>query len=114
QMALSILKTTAIAAALVVATASSSFAATWAVVLQDSFIRANHSNGSAIVDSVEEGDAVRIIGSWGQCDRTNPQGPGPHGWIRKYKVDLDYEDDPSDPGVQFCFNGPLGYFCVNQ
>ncbi len=111
-MALSLLKTGALAATMILATASTSFAATWAMVEVDSVIRANHSNASAVVNSVDEGDVVQIIGSWGTWYKVSI--PGPNGWIKKSKLDLDFVDDPSDPGVQFCFHGPLGYFCVNQ
>lgn len=111
-MALNLLKTTAIAAALVIATASTSFAATWGMINQDSVVRSNHSNLSAVVNHVDDGDMVQIIGSWGQWYKIAI--PGPNGWIRKHKVELDYVDDPSEPGVQFCFTGPLGYFCASN
>ncbi|MEO6396639.1 MAG: hypothetical protein ABIO40_12110 [Devosia sp.] len=108
-MTLSLVKTGAIAAALVFATATSSLAATYAIVEQDSLIRYNHSNSSSVVNDVEEGDLVQIIGEWGNWYKIAI--PGPNGWIRSYKLELDYEDDPA-PGVQFCFMGPLGKVCV--
>lgn len=112
-MTLSLVKTGAIAAAMLIATASSSFAATWAMVDQDTNVRAGHSNGSAVVNYVEEGDVVQIIGHWGNWYKIAI--PGPNGWVRSYKLDIDYEDDPSSPGIQFCFTGPFGgYVCANS
>ena len=111
-MTLSLLKTGALAAAIVFATATSSLAATWALVEQDSYIRANHSSSSSIVNDVEEGDVVQVIGHWGNWYKLAI--PGPNGWIRDYKLEFDYDevDDPS-PGVKLCFMGPIGKVCVN-
>jgi len=113
-MAFSVIKTGAIAAAIVLATASTSFAATWGMMTQDSVVRANHSNGSPVVNHVDDGDMVKITGSWGQWYKISI--PGPDGWVRKNRVDLNpYAPPPSSgPGVSFCFNGPLGYVCVNS
>lgn len=110
-MNLSLVKAGVLAASLIAATATAASAATWGMVEQDSVLRANHSNMSAPVNSVDEGDVVQIIGTWGQWYKVKV--PGPDGWIRKYKIDTDFYDPPGTPGVQFCFNGPFGYFCAN-
>jgi len=112
-MSLSVLKTGAIAAVIVLATASASLAATWGVVTQNSAVRANHSNAAAIVNSVSFGQPVQIVNSWGNWYKIKV--PGPDGWVRKNRVSLNpAPPPPSSPGVQFCFNGPFGYLCVNQ
>jgi len=111
-MTLSIVKAGVVAAAMVVASVSVASAATYAVVNTDSFLRLNHSNTSPIVNDVEEGDVVKILGKWGSWYKVKV--PGDDGWIRNYKLDFDYEDNPDKPGIQFCFTGPLGYVCVNN
>lgn len=113
-MTLSLVKTGAIAAALLIATASSSFAASWAMVTQNSNVKANHYNVAANVNHVDAGDIVQVIGHWGNWSKIAI--PGPNGWIRSYKLDTTYGYGfgyPTTPGVQFCFTGPLGYVCVN-
>ncbi len=113
-MSLSILKTGAIAAAIVLATASASLAATWGVVTQNSPVRSNHYNASAVVNSVNFGQPVQIVNSWGNWYKI--QIPGPDGWVRKNRVSINPAPPPPSPGpgVQFCFNGPFGYLCINQ
>lgn len=110
-MALSFVKTGVIALAMVAATATAASAATWAQVDVDSVIRANHNAFSPIVNSVDEGDIVKITGSWGQWYKIKI--PGPDGWIRKNRVDvLGSSPTPPPPSGEFCVSGPLGYFCV--
>lgn len=113
-MSLSLLKIGAIAAAIVLVTASASLAATFGVVTQGSPVRANHSNASAIVNSVAFGQPVEIVNSWGNWYKVKI--PGPDGWVRKNRISLNPAPPPpsSGPGVQFCFNGPFGYLCINQ
>jgi hypothetical protein len=111
-MTLSLVKAGVVAAAMVVASVSVASAAQYAIVTQDSFLRLNHSNSAPIVNDVEEGDVVQLLSKWGSWWKVKV--PGPDGWIRSYKLEFDYEDNPQKPGVQFCFNGPFGYICVNQ
>ena len=60
------------------------------------------------------GDDVQIIdyhagnGGWFKLSI-----PGPNGWVKKSRVELE-DTDPDEPGVNFCFYGPLGYICVNK
>jgi hypothetical protein len=35
-------------------------------------------------------------------------------WVKKNVLDLDYDDYDPEPGVEFCFTGPLGYVCVKN
>lgn len=115
-MSISVLKTGAIAAALLVATTASSFAATWAYIDHDVLVRANHNNAAPIVNSADEGDYVKVLAHWGNWYKIKV--PGPDGWVRANALDFDGYGPgpgPSDPGVQACFWGPLGgYICVNN
>ncbi|HWA18128.1 MAG TPA: hypothetical protein VG757_03970 [Devosia sp.] len=113
-MTFSLVKTAAIAATLVVASVSAASAATWAYVDQDSKVRLNHYNGSPTVGWVDEGDVVKVINHWGNWYRIDPPGPNNAGWVRSYVLDFDYEDDPSKPGVQFCFYNGFAKVCLNS
>ena len=113
-MTLSLVKTAAIAATLVVASVSAASAATWAYVDHDAKVRYNHYNSSPAVSWVDEGDVVKVIGKWNNWYRIDPPGPNNAGWVRNYVLDFDYEDDPSTPGVQFCFNNGFGQICLNS
>lgn len=117
-MALSLLKTGALAATVLVMTVSGAFAATYGTINYDTKVKKTWSSNSQTVEWVEEGDYVKVInytkknGGWFRID---PPGPNNAGWVKKSAIDLDggYDNDPS-PGIQFCFNGPLGYVCINQ
>ena len=115
------IKTAALAAAIVLATAGASMAATWAYVDQDARVRSNHSNGSMHVNDVYEGDKVKVVGQWNNWYRL--QIPGPDGWVRANVLDFDYYDDgPSYPtypvkpgfgfGSSFCVDGKNAQFCL--
>ena len=117
-MALSLLKTGALAATVLVMSASGAFAAMYGYINYDTKVKKSWSSSSATVEWVEEGDYVKVLnytkqnGGWFRID---PPGPNNAGWVKKSAIDLDadYDEDPS-PGVQFCFTGPLGYLCVKQ
>jgi hypothetical protein len=113
-MNLSLVKTAAIAAAISLASVSAASAATWAYVDQDSKVRLNHYSSSPKVNEVDEGDIVKIIGHWNNWYKIDPPGPGPKGWVRNYVLDFDYEDDPDEPGVQFCFFNGFAQVCLNS
>ncbi len=115
------LKTAALATAIVLATAGASMAATWAYVDQDANVRKNHSNGSQPINTVYEGDKVKVIGQWNNWYRL--QIPGPDGWVKASVLDFDYYDDgpsypvyPSKPGFgfgsSFCVDGKNAQFCL--
>ena len=113
-MSLSLLKTGAVAAAILLATTASSFAASWAYVDHDAYVRASHFNVSPVVNAVEEGQYVKVINSWGNWYKV--QIPGQDGWVKASVLDFTPGPGPGPgPGnVQFCFWGPLGYVCVNN
>jgi hypothetical protein len=109
------IKTAALAAAIVVATAGASMAATWAWVDQDAYVRKNHSTSSAKVNTVYEGDKVKVIGQWNNWFKL--QLSGPDGWVRHYVLDFGgYDDDDFYPGPgfgsQFCVKGKNAQFCL--
>ncbi|MGV3490780.1 MAG: SH3 domain-containing protein [Devosia sp.] len=117
-MALSLLKTGALAATVLVMTVSGAFAASYGYINYDTKVKKSWSSGSPTIDWVDEGDKVQIVdytkknGGW---FKINPPGPNNTGWVKKSAVDVWYDDDYDDePGVQFCFSGPLGYLCVNK
>ena len=107
------LKTAAIAAAVIVATAGASMAATWAYVDQDANVRKTHKNASMIINSVHEGQKVKVVGEWGNWYKL--QIPGQDGWVKKHVIDFDY--DPVDypyggyGGASFCADGKKVDFC---
>ena len=115
-MALSLLKTGAIAVTAILMSASASMAAS-AYVDHDALVKKSWSSQSKTVGYVEEGDYVKVLdytkknGGW---FKINPPGPNNTGWVKKNVLDLDYDDFDDEPGVKFCFTGPLGYICVQQ
>ncbi len=111
------LKTAALAAAVVFATAGASMAATYAYVEDDSYVRSNHYTTSPKVNTVYEGDKVRVIGQWNNWYKLSITGPD--GWVRGSVLDFDYFDDdyvPPKPGYgfgsQFCVEGKKAQFCL--
>ncbi len=116
-MALSILKTGAIAATALILSVSGAFAATYGHVNYDTQVKKSWWSGSVTVGWVDDGDYVKVIdythknGGWFRID---PPGPNNAGWVKDSAIDLnDYDNDP-DPDVEFCFSGPLGYLCIND
>ncbi|MBK8086207.1 MAG: SH3 domain-containing protein [Devosia sp.] len=106
------LKTTALAAAVVIATAGASMAATWAWVDQDSKVRANHHLASPTVNWVEDGQKVQVIAKWNNWYKLKI--PGPDGWVRRTVLDFDPPYKPGKPGFgsSFCLNGDNAQFCL--
>jgi len=120
-MRLTSIKTAALATAIVLATAGTSMAATWAYVDHDANVRKFHQNGSQVVNGVDEGDKVKVIGQWKNWYKL--QIPGPDGWVRASVLEFDdyYDDGPSYPvepgygygfGSSFCVDGKSAQFCL--
>jgi uncharacterized protein YraI len=111
-------KTVAIAAAVVVATASASFAAS-AYIDHDAKVKSQPTNKSQTVNWVEEGQKVQIVahsGSW-----VKVKIPGKDGWVKENALDYAYApypvyDDYYGPGygASVCLGGPLGSLCVSD
>jgi len=114
------LKTVAIAAVAVIATASASFAAT-AWVDHDAKVKFKPKNSSQTVNYVEEGQKVKIVaqnGSWVKIKI-----PGDDGWIKASALDYSYpvyDDYGPDYGYGYgggtsvCLGGPYGSLCVSD
>lgn len=109
-------KSAAVAAAVLLATAGASFAAQYAWVDQDAKVRQFHQSGSPVVNWVSDGQKVKIVGSWKNWYRL--QIPGPDGWVKKNVIDSDpwsYDDWPHGGGnAQVCLGGWNGYFCIGN
>ena len=113
-MSFSLIKTAAVAATLVAISASGAFASTYAYVDHDAVVRSGHGSGNLIINTVDEGDYVKILAHWGNWYKIKIDGPD--GWVKSSVLDFDYYDDGPDypNNVQACFWGPLGYVCVNS
>ncbi len=112
------LKTTALAAAVIVATAGASMAATYAWVDQDANVRKKAFAGSNVINWVEEGQKVKIIGQ--QANWYKIQIPGQDGWVKKGVLDFNPGPFPGPfPGYgygyggSFCINGQNASFCLS-
>lgn len=108
------LKTGLVAAAVVFATAGASMAATYAWVEYDANVKKKHLNASMTVNSVHEGQKVKVIGSWGNWYKI--QIPGPDGWVKKHVLDFtpDYGYGwGGGYGGSFCVNGQNAQFCIS-
>ena len=108
-------KTVAIAAAVVVATASASFAAS-AWVGHDAKVKAHPQNKSQTVNWVEEGQKVQIVAYSGNWVKVKI--PGKDGWVKQSALDYGYAKyDPyygPGYGASVCIGGPLGSLCVSD
>lgn len=110
------LKTAAIAAALVVATASASFAAS-AYVDYDAKVKSQPKNNSQTVNWVEEGQKVQIIGQSGSWVKVKI--PGKDGWVKANALDYNYapypvyDDYGPNYGSSVCLGGKNASFCIN-
>jgi hypothetical protein len=116
-MALSILKTGAIAATALILSVTSSMAAVYGTVNYDTKVKKYWSSNSATVYYLDEGDYVKVInytsknGGWYRVD---PPGANNAGWIRDSAIDLDVDDfdDDGDPSITICGPGLFGSnFC---
>lgn len=110
------LKTTAIAAVAVLATAGASFAAQYAWVDHDAKVKFKPKNNSQTVNWVQEGQQVKVIAHAGNWVKVKI--PGDDGWVKAGA--LDYAPFPNNkpwphkgPG-QVCFNGQYGYICLGN
>ena len=112
------LKTVAVAAAIVFATASASMAATYAWVDNTAKVKASHSNGSSTVNWVHPGQKVKVVNSWGNWYKV--QIPGQDGWVKANVLDFHPGPFPGygygyggGGGGSFCVNGQNASFCLS-
>jgi hypothetical protein len=116
-MALSILKTGAIAATVLALSVSGAFAATYGHVNYDTKVKKTWSSNSSTVYWLDEGDYVKVLnytsnnGGWFRVD---PPGANNAGWVRDSAIDLDGADydDGDDINLTICGPGLFGSnFC---
>ena len=119
-MALSILKTGAIAATALILSVSGAFAATYGHVNYDANVKKSWWSGSATVGYVDAGDYVKVINYTSKNSgwfRIDPPGPNNAGWVKKSAIDLEYDyDDYDDGDVDLTICGPGffgGNFCIH-
>jgi hypothetical protein len=109
-------KTFAIAAVAVIATAGASFAAQYAWVDHDAKVKFKPKNSSQTVNWVSEGQKVKIIGHNGNWVKIKI--PGDDGWVKAGALDYgpfydDYDYGYSG-GASVCIGGPYGSLCVSD
>ncbi len=110
-MSLNVIKTGAIAAAILLATTAASFASTWATVDHSADVHLFHSNGSPVVNTVYHHEHVKVIdvsGNWVKI-----QIPGQDGWVKSYVLDFGGGGGGYGGGGTVCFWGPLGKVCIH-
>ena len=108
------LKTVAITTAVVIATASASFAAS-AWVDHDAKVKFKPKNNSQTVNWVSEGQKVTIIGHSGNWVKVKI--PGKDGWVKESALDYTfpvYDDFYDGDGASVCIGGPYGSLCVSD
>ena len=110
------LKTAAIAAVAVLATAGASFAAQYAWVDYDAKVKFKPKHVSKTVNYVEEGQKVKILAHAGNWVKV--QIPGKDGWVHTSVLDYQpfpaYDDYYGDGGTSVCIGGPYGSLCVSD
>ena len=111
------IKTAALAAAVLVATAGASFASQYAWVDQDANVYFKHKTSSTIVNYVEEGQKVKILASWNNWYYIKV--PGDDGWVKASKLDFhphwddaDYDYPGYPVGGSLCVGGDHASFCL--
>ncbi len=109
----SLAKTASVAVALLTLSVGAASAAQYATVNHDTPIRNNYFSGAPLVGWASEDDDVKVLtcvnanGGWCKINDA-----GDIGWVKKSRLDLYSYTNPG-PGMQACFNGPLGYVCIN-
>ena len=115
------LKTVAIATAVVIATAGSSMAATWAWADNDAKVWSKPAKLAKHVNWIEEGQKVKIIGHIKNYYKV--QIPGQDGWV--HESNLDWHKPGPGPfpfpsgdygygyGGSFCVEGKNASFCLS-
>jgi SH3-like domain-containing protein len=111
------LKTAAIAAVAIVATATASMAAQYAWVDFDAKVKAQPKNKAQTVNWVQEGQKVAVVayaGGWAKVKI-----PGQDGWVKTSA--LDYAPFPNNKpwpnnnnNGSVCINGQYGYICLGN
>ena len=103
------IKTAALAATLVLATVTGSFAAK---LDDDTKLLDSPHKWADVVADVDEGDHVKIL-NCGYGKYCYVKIDGDKGYVRKDAIDFGNKYD-GDTDVKFCFSGPLGYVCASS
>ncbi len=110
------LKTVALAAAVIVATAGASLAATYAWVDNDTYLYKKHQTNSPKIGYAWEGQKVKVLNTWNNWVKIKANGDT--GWVKENK--LDWSPYPvMDPyyggfgGGQICAGGDNASFCLS-
>jgi uncharacterized protein YgiM (DUF1202 family) len=107
------LKSVAIAAVVIVATAGASMAATYAYVDNDANVHKHHGKAYQVVNQVWEGQQVKVVGEWKSWVKV--QIPGKDGWVKKSNLDFAYYDWNDDYyNGKVCLNGQYGSLCFQN
>ncbi len=109
------LKTAAIAAVAVIATAGASMAAQYAWVDYDAKVKSQPHNNSQTVNWVQEGQKVTVLAHAGNWVKVKI--PGKDGWVKSGA--LDYAPFPNNKpwpnsNGSVCINGQYGYICLGN
>jgi hypothetical protein len=110
------LKTAAVAAVVLVATAGASMAAQYAWVDHNAKVKKHHTLASQTVNWVAEGQKVKVIGSWGNWYKL--QIPGKDGWVKSHVLDFQPFPGPFPGygygyGGSFCISGDSASLCLS-
>jgi len=111
------LKTVAVAAAVVVATAGASLAAQYAWVDHDTYLYKKHQSSSSQIGYAWEGQKVKVLDTWSTWVKIKANGD--IGWVKENKLDWtpDYVSFPGyGPGYgggSFCAGGSNASFCLS-
>jgi uncharacterized protein YraI len=111
---MNLFKTAAAALAIVAATAGAASAAQFAWADQDANVRLNHKNIAPVVNWIEEGQKVQVIGNWNNWYKIKI--PGQDGWVKAGVLDFSPFPGPfpgPHTGGSFCVEGKGASFCIN-
>lgn len=113
------LKSVALAAAVITATAGASMAAQYAWVDNDTYLYQQHKSSSAKIGYAYEGQKVKVLNTWNNWVKVKANGD--IGWVKEHKLDWapdfvsfpDYGPGYGYGGGSFCAGGNNGQFCLS-
>ena len=108
---MNLVKTTALAIALVAATAGAASAATYAYAEKNVKVHLFHKNSSPTVNWIAEGQKVKVIDSFGNWYKL--QIPGKDGWVKANALDFGPNWQNADYDTSFCVGDVNAKFCIN-
>ena len=108
---MNLIKTAALALAVVAASAGAASAATFAWADQDAKVRLFHKNTSPTVNWIAEGQKVKVIDSFGGWYKV--QIPGQDGWVKGSALSFGPYWKNADYDTSFCVGNVNAKFCIN-